>query len=135
MRFNSPNRKVHRFNNSICMFVACQAYSQRRRPQFTPLAHRQYPWMVRIYYALITLNEHDVFYLHIFKSVFIILSNAFRCKAALYYSRNNKLEPKCGGTIISNNFVLTAAHCTRPEYRPVSVEVGKVRMFYSKTSE
>lgn len=54
--------------------------------------------------------------------------NEFPWMAALGYfnlSASN-VEYRCGGTIISDRFVLTAAHCTSPENPPVLVRMGSV---------
>lgn len=51
-------------------------------------------------------------------------------QAALgYLSSNNGISFDCGGSIIAEYFILTAAHCVRDNRRPVLVRIGKVRVF------
>lgn len=50
--------------------------------------------------------------------------------ASLGYKVNDKIEYLCGGSLIADDIVITAAHCVnRREYPPVIVKLGKVSQF------
>ncbi|XP_031629232.1 serine protease persephone-like [Contarinia nasturtii] len=56
-------------------------------------------------------------------------NNEFPWMAALvYFNEDYKVSFDCGGTIISNKFVLTAAHCVTSRRRPILVRIGKVSL-------
>lgn len=50
--------------------------------------------------------------------------NFFFSKVALGYSKSDSIHFDCAGTIISEKFILTVAHCAKK--RPTVVRVGAV---------
>ncbi|XP_031619950.1 serine protease persephone-like [Contarinia nasturtii] len=53
----------------------------------------------------------------------------FPWMAALgYLSTNYRVTFDCGGTVISENFILTAAHCARTQRPPIVCRLGKLKL-------
>ncbi|XP_031623295.1 ankyrin-1-like isoform X2 [Contarinia nasturtii] len=56
-------------------------------------------------------------------------SQEFPWMAALGYLNNNyQITFDCGGTIISNYFIVTAAHCVVESRQPIFIRLGKITM-------
>lgn len=56
------------------------------------------------------------------------LNFIFFPKAALGYDRGNSITFECAGTVISEFFILTAAHCTKENHAPILVRLGKLNL-------
>lgn len=80
---------------------------------------REFPWMV---FHLIYLYKKCLSFG--FKPIFLC-----NPKAALgYLNENYKVSFDCAGVVISEIFIMTAAHCGRPTRPPIVVRLGKVSM-------
>lgn len=66
---------------------------------------RQFPWMAALGYVEQSYDKPNA-------------------KPTIIYAQN--LTYSCGGTIISEFYVLTAAHCAKPKEIPVYVRLGSV---------
>lgn len=81
-----------------------------------------------------TTKEDKNLSLHIFNGK-LAMSNEFPYVVALGYENDNISEPikyNCGGSLISSQHVLTAAHCVSNINEKVPIEVSIIKRFETK---